>query len=319
MYKTRLSPKLCYVYEQNKTHGYSEEGMRGGREFKPLDSDVAVDTFPKAGTTWTQQICHQLRSGGDESFGEILDAVPHFEETHDIDGEITGTQEPFSPRLFKSHWSAMFLPPFKRIVYVMRDPLDVALSFYNYAVGYAIKEGDLTLEEVTEVMLLNFTCTSSFEYEGEQSIYHHMLGMVEKQKEDPGSVLLVFYEDMKENLEREVTRMAKYLSSDTERHDTPEKIAAALKYSSFEYMKKNEEKFGGAHCRDKFNAKYGLNRTNKTKMKNGKSGEGKKMLNDECKEKMAKRWEEVMVPSTGCANYEAFRMKYRHSCPVDKN
>ena len=35
--------------------------------------DVFVCTYPKCGTTWMTQICHQLRTGGDEAFGEITE------------------------------------------------------------------------------------------------------------------------------------------------------------------------------------------------------------------------------------------------------
>ena len=47
--------------------------------FQARESDVLITTAPKAGTTWMQQILHQLRTGGDESFSSIDDVVPWLE------------------------------------------------------------------------------------------------------------------------------------------------------------------------------------------------------------------------------------------------
>ena len=43
--------------------------------FKPRATDVLITTAPKAGTTWMQQILHQLRSGGDTSWFCRIQAV----------------------------------------------------------------------------------------------------------------------------------------------------------------------------------------------------------------------------------------------------
>ena len=44
--------------------------------FQPRPTDVIITTAPKAGTTWMQQILHQMRTGGDTSFGTIFEVVP---------------------------------------------------------------------------------------------------------------------------------------------------------------------------------------------------------------------------------------------------
>ena len=40
----------------------TEEGVSRGLSFEPRSNDVFVVTPPKCGTTWMQQILHQLRS-----------------------------------------------------------------------------------------------------------------------------------------------------------------------------------------------------------------------------------------------------------------
>src|ERR671924_338535 len=41
----------------------TEEGRLKGLNFKPRPDDIFIVATPKAGTTWVQQICHQLRTG----------------------------------------------------------------------------------------------------------------------------------------------------------------------------------------------------------------------------------------------------------------
>jgi len=50
--------------------------------FQLRDTDVLITTPPKAGTTWMQQILHQLRSG-DASFSSIDELVPWLEITRE--------------------------------------------------------------------------------------------------------------------------------------------------------------------------------------------------------------------------------------------
>jgi hypothetical protein len=37
------------------------EGRLQGLAYKPQAFDLVISTTPKAGTTWVQQICHQIR------------------------------------------------------------------------------------------------------------------------------------------------------------------------------------------------------------------------------------------------------------------
>ena len=41
------------------------------------ENDVIIAGFPKSGTNWVEQICHQIRTrGSDEDFEELTDEVP---------------------------------------------------------------------------------------------------------------------------------------------------------------------------------------------------------------------------------------------------
>ena len=100
---------------------HSAESVARGRSFAPRASDVFVVTYPKCGTTWMTQICHQLRTGGDEAFGEITEVVPWDVLALDCGQDLDADQRAF-PRVFKSHESAGEVAPGAKYIYVARDP-----------------------------------------------------------------------------------------------------------------------------------------------------------------------------------------------------
>ena len=73
-----------------------EGDIAKGLNFKPRPSDVLIVTPPKCGTTWMQQIVHQLRTGGDMAFHEISEVVPFIEFAHamHVDLEAEQTKNP---------------------------------------------------------------------------------------------------------------------------------------------------------------------------------------------------------------------------------
>jgi hypothetical protein len=75
----------------------TEEGVSRGLSFKPRSDDVFVVTSPKCGTTWMQQILHQLRSGGDMSFEDVYDVVPFIEFAYDIEIDLEAEHK-YQPR-----------------------------------------------------------------------------------------------------------------------------------------------------------------------------------------------------------------------------
>ena len=65
-----------------------------GINFRPRGDDVMIVTASKCGTTWMQQVVHQLRSGGDMSYRNISDVVPFIEMAHEIDLDAEHEYQP---------------------------------------------------------------------------------------------------------------------------------------------------------------------------------------------------------------------------------
>lgn len=71
--------------------------------YKPRDGDIIVVGPMKSGTTWMQQILHQIRTKGDESFDDIYGVSwVIMNPSRQMNFNLNADQK-FNPRLFKSH------------------------------------------------------------------------------------------------------------------------------------------------------------------------------------------------------------------------
>ena len=107
---------------------------RGVLEFRPRADDIFVVTYPRSGTTWVQYMLHLLTRPGQEApFEHISQVCPWFERSLAVGAMRAADLEALpSPRVFKSHLPHVWLPSGVRVVYVQRDGLDVALSYYHF-------------------------------------------------------------------------------------------------------------------------------------------------------------------------------------------
>lgn len=205
----------------------SEEGQRRGLGIEILPSDVFINTYPKAGTTWVQQIVHQLRSGGDMEFGEICEVVPWLELAYDS-GIDPLDQGGYEPRVFKTHLSWSRIPKGGRYIYVVRDPIDTLRSFYSFFDGWLFEPGSITVAEFATEWFMQGTGSGNYwEFIVE---WWPQLG-----RED---VLAMTYEHMIEDPVAAVRRIARFIGIDHE-----EAFSVAVENSSRLVMAENAEKF----------------------------------------------------------------------------
>ena len=89
-------------FKQRRLGQWTEEGWLKGQNFQPRTTDVFVVGSLKSGTTWLQQIVHQLSTGGDMNFSDVIEVVPVVEFAHDLQQDLEMKQKGF-PRCFKIH------------------------------------------------------------------------------------------------------------------------------------------------------------------------------------------------------------------------
>lgn len=259
-----------------------------------------------------QQICHQLRSadeGGDMTFREITGVVPWLElavdQGQDLESKQYGEDEG-KPRLFKTHAWEEHCPKFPKSIVVVRNPYDVVLSFYWFFEDWIFEPGMVSLDLfASEFWLVRDRPTSRM---SNASYFGHLVSWYER-REDP-SVLFVFFEDLKEDLEKEVRRVAKFLSTDQHKFDQDAFVEVAVKHSIFPFMKAHERHFDESMAKLSRNGPMGLPKDagmRKSKLVSGRIGEGAETLSDELKAKIDERWRATVEPVTKCQTYEDLR------------
>ncbi|XP_065192103.1 sulfotransferase 1E1-like [Sycon ciliatum] len=285
--------------------GRSAESAEAGAQLKTRPSDVIISTSLKSGTTWVQQICHQLRSGGDMDFVDISDVIPFLEMAKDLDIEVDCDQK-FEPRMFKTHFWEPHTPKDCRYIIVSRHPYDAAISFFHFVQGWYFPTGDISLNTFTrEVFLRMAAPRSAYDF---PSPAHHQASWWPRRHDN--NVLWLLYEDLKEDLEKNVRRIAAFLDITDE-----ERIQLALRRSTFDYMKEHREHFEEQTNKRIINPLVGLPPDAGKGVGKVRVGGGQRaLLNEENKAALDKVWAEAAEPILGAKDYDEWRSKWHAEC-----
>jgi len=200
------------------------------KEFVAKDGDVFVVTYPRSGTTWTEQMVHLLVNNGEQGEQRITDAVPWVETLpHRPNGMHEFLKTLPQRRLFTSHLPYQLMPSHNnttaKIVYVARNPKDVAVStyFHNQSkVGY---EG--TWDEHFQLFLTKDV--------GFGPYFDHILPWWEASQQGK-NILFLKYEDMKNDHAGNVAKIASFLDLQADSHLIDQVVAL----SSFKSMSSGE-------------------------------------------------------------------------------
>jgi hypothetical protein len=286
---------------------HSEKSVKHGQSFKPQQDDIFITTYPKCGTTWTSQICHILR-GGDMNFEEIGTVVPWDILALDCNQNLNDKQVA-KPRLFKSHEDWAHVPGGgakkdarrgdheAKYIYVVRNPKDAFVSFFNFMPAYTgLKSGSLTMKEFADAIFAGVSQAGG--------IWRHFLSFWEV-RERP-NVLILFFEDLKEDLRANVKIVADFMGIQSEK-----RINTAVEKSKYSFMRAHASQFDDHFVFDCVKRRMGLGpkhvfKVGKVRKGGGKVGESKNIPSD-VQDLLDKRWSEVLSETTGCQNYEAFR------------
>ena len=153
-----------------------------GRNLEVLGDDVFVVSYPKSGNSWVRfLIANLVAPGRSVDFASVQEIVPG------IDWLSANELRRLSrPRLLKSH--EYFDPRYGKLLYLVRDPRDVVVSYYHHHVrSQLIAEGYPMEQYVTRFLAGRLDPYGSW--------HDHVGSWLGAREGDPG-FLLMRYEDL---------------------------------------------------------------------------------------------------------------------------
>ncbi|XP_027911914.1 cytosolic sulfotransferase 15-like [Vigna unguiculata] len=221
------------------------------KHFEAKDNDVIVAAFPKSGTTWLKALTFSIlnRQRFSPSHNHPLltsishELVPFLEfifHPHNLQYKRPyPLKDMTEPRLFATHipfpsLSNSIKDSNCKIVYICRNPFDTFVSawvFFNKIKPHSLH--DLTIEESLEKYCKGIC--------GYGPHWDHMLGYWKQSMATPNKVLFLKYEELKEDVNFYVKRVAEFLDCPfTEEEESNGVIESIIKLCSFDKMKNLE-------------------------------------------------------------------------------
>ncbi|XP_047118661.1 luciferin sulfotransferase-like [Schistocerca piceifrons] len=207
------------------------------KNFKVYPDDIWVISYPKSGTTWTQEMVWLIENNLDFVTARRTlqrDRFPFFEVKCALLRDQK-TSHPLQmidclkrPRFIKSHLPVDLLPAQlwtvkPKIIYVVRNPKDVAISYYYH---HRLMHGYRgNIKTFVEIFLSGNVAYGPY--------WRHVLDFW-KLRDEP-NVLINSFEDMKKDICSVINKMSLFLG----RTLKEDQVTALAHYLSFESMKNN--------------------------------------------------------------------------------
>ncbi|KAE8577680.1 hypothetical protein XENTR_v10023012 [Xenopus tropicalis] len=203
--------------------------------FQARPDDLLIATYPKAGTTWMQEIVDSIMNAEDLikvkrapthvrfPFLEICNPPP-------LPCGVDILEQTPSPRIIKTHLQYELVPKSFwehdcKVIYVARNAKDNAVSYYHFDLMNKTQPHPGTWEEYVGKFLKGNVPWGGW--------FDHVLGWWESRNKH--QILYVFYEDMKEDPKCEIRKVMRFLGKDLS-EDLLENIC---QNTSFKAMKDN--------------------------------------------------------------------------------
>jgi len=196
-----------------------------GRNFAVYPDDTFVVSYPRSGNTWTRfLIANLVHADKDVSFANIEKLIP--DTSSQSSRAVKSTPR---PRIIKTH--EYFDHRYPKIIYIVRDPRDVVLSYYDFQRKYMQIDDQYPLERYVDDFVNGKLISISW------GTWSENVGswMCTRGKRD--NFLLLRYEDMMRDTARELARVARFL-------DIPpdaDRLQRAIERSSADRMRALEK------------------------------------------------------------------------------
>jgi hypothetical protein len=233
--------------------------------------DTFLVSFPRSGNTWTRfLVCNLINPDDPVNFAQLESRIP---EIYDVsDRSLRAFPR---PRIIKSHES--FDPRYKKVIYIVRDPRDVLLSYYEFQLKRRVITEECSLEDFVPRFM-------EAEFEPKTGSWRdHVLSWIAT-RTGQQTFLLLRYEDMLANPQQESAKIASFLGLDS----SADRIARAVELSSADRMRKLEKEQSGQWKETK------NTRQDKPFVRKAVSGGWKSALPEHCVAELESAWGDVM-------------------------
>jgi len=248
-----------------------------GRGLTVFPDDIFLASYPRSGNTWTRFLLGNLIYPNDPvTFSNIESRIP----------EIYFNRDRFlrklpRPRMLKSH--ECFQPPYPRVIYLVRDPRDVAISFYHHNVKARNIPDDYPMASFVPRFIVG-------EFDRKFGSWRdNVLSWTALRGDDPDFVMLR-YEEMKSDTAAALRRIVAFLERCSFRKidSSPQALQRAIELSSPERMRALEKQEAGSWVLTKGT------RTDKPFVRSATSGGWKSQLAPESVAAIESAWGHLM-------------------------
>ncbi|MFP4145022.1 MAG: sulfotransferase domain-containing protein [Phycisphaeraceae bacterium] len=223
--------------------------------------DVYLVSYPRSGNTWVRFLLGNYLSGNACRFTNCDSFVP------DIHFDRAACDQAPRPRVMKSHMP--FVPQYGRVIYLVRDVRDVAVSYYHFQRKYGAIPSDLPLADFLHERF------NAGKADGMGLWTDHVESWLDR---GPRQFQLHRYEDLRRDPVGGLTKMIRFVGLECD----PARIEAAVQAASFDSMKKIEKQ-----DHDKFR---GLAQTDASVpfVRSGRTGGRDPLLTDELRRELTR-------------------------------
>jgi Sulfotransferase domain len=218
------------IYGIKKILKYALGSDIAGRGVAVRPDDTFIVSYPRSGNTWTRFLIANLLHPAEQiSFANIERLIP------DAEAQSSRYVKRLpSPRVIKSH--QYFDHRYPKVIYIVRDPRDVVVSYYDFSRKYRSIDDGFPLDAFVSDFVHGSLSSATW------GTWAQNVGTWIAARYGRPDFLLLRYEDLLTNTVRELAAIARFMGVDA----AADKLQCAVQRSSAGEMRQLE-KDGGRH------------------------------------------------------------------------